>query len=127
MRGWSSTARGCVLRGMADSYSPQYLALQEKIDNVVEVIGASIPEVAPKLQARGLVLRAASSSAINSFAAGQNNAVIAQQLMHPVAMKIKFSPNTFYDLVDALNACSLIIPIGKTLEEHCSEFSYTHN
>ena len=104
---------------MADS--PQYLALEEKIDDVVDVIGASIPEVAPKLQARGLVTRAASSSAINSLAAGQDHAVIARQLMNPVELKVKLSPDTFYDLVDAFNACSLIIPIGKILEEHCSE------
>ena len=102
--------------------SPQYLALQDQIANVIEIIQLSIPEVAPKLQARGLVSPADTAAAINAVDAGRNNAVIAQKLMQPVQLKVKLSPDSFYDLVDALNCCSLVFRIGETLERHCGEF-----
>ena len=107
---------------MADLNSPQYLTLQEMIDNVTEIIENSIPVVAPKLQARRLVNQADAQGAINSVSAGGNNGVIAQKLMQPVQMRVKYVPDSFYDLVDALNASSLIVPIGEMLEERCSEF-----
>ena len=107
---------------MADLNSPQYLTLQEMIDNVIELIESNIPEVAPKLQARGLVKEADARAAINSVCAGGNNGVIAQKLVQPVQLRVKYVRNSFYDLVDALNASSLIVPIGEMLEECCSEF-----
>ena len=102
--------------------SPQYLSLQDQIANVIEIIQLSIPEVAPKLQARGLVSPADTAAAINSVATGGNNAVIAQKLMQPIQLKVKWSPDSFYDLVDALNCCSLVVPIGAILEKQCGEF-----
>ena len=107
---------------MADLNSPQYLTLQEMIDNVTEIIENSIPVVAPKLQARSLVNEADAQAAINSVDAGGNNGVIAQKLMQSVQLKVKYVPNSFYDLIDALNASSLIVPIGDMLKECCGEF-----
>ena len=108
---------------MADLNSPQYLTLQEMIDNVIEIIESSIPEVAPELQARRLVKEADAQAAINSVSAGGNSAtVIAQKLMKPAQLRVKYVPDSFYDLVDALNASSLIVSIGEILEKRCSEF-----
>ena len=101
--------------------SPQYLALQDQIAKLTEIIQLSIPEVAPKFQERGLVSPADTAAAINSVDAGRNNAVIAQKLMQPVQLKVKLSPDSFYDLVDALNCCSLVVRIGEILERHCGE------
>ena len=105
----------------ADLNSPQYLTLQEMIDDVIEIIQNSIPVVAPKLQAHDLVQEADRQEAINSVFAGRNNAVIAQKLMQPVQLRVKYVPNSFYNLVDALNASSLNVPIGEMLEKRCSE------
>ena len=107
---------------MAVPNSPQFLALQEMIGDVIEIVGNSIPEVAPKFQARGLVQEADARAAINSVAAGGDNAVIIQKLMQSVQLRVKYVPNSFYDLVDALNASLLIVDIGEMLEDRCSEF-----
>ena len=101
--------------------SPQCLAVQEKIADIIEAIKGNIPEVAPQFHARDLVQRADADAAINAVAAGRMVTVIAQQLMQPVQTKIEFAPSSFYDLVDALNACHLPVAIGKTLEDNCGE------
>ena len=101
--------------------SPQYLALQEKIADVIEIIQLSIPEVAPRLQARSLVPPADIAAAIDAVDSGGNKKVIAQRLMQPIETKVKFTPDIFYDLVDVLNACSLVVRIGEILEKHCGE------
>ena len=81
---------------MANFNSPQYLTLQEMIDNVhvIEIIESSIPVVAPKLQACGLVKETDAWAAMNSVAVGGNNGVMAQKLMQPVQLRVKYVPNS---------------------------------
>ena len=104
--------------------SPQCLALGETIADIIEAIKDYIPEVVPRLQARDIVQRAEADAAINAVAAGRlGTPVIAQQLMQPVQTKIELAPSSFYDLVDAFNACHLPVAIGKTLEDNCGELA----
>ena len=107
--------------------SPQYLALSDKIASLCDAVKPSIVNVAMKLAAHKLITLNDCDVVVNAVSAARDPDLIFMQLMKPVRSKIGFSPDSFYDLVDALNESPLVVPVGKDLEEHCGESSLNEN
>ena len=100
---------------------PQYLALVDQTDVICEAIQYSITPVAIQLARRELLARSDCGAAVRAVTTGHDARTLAKQMLEGVLRKVRFSPDHFYHLVDALNECEVPSSTGKMLEEHCGE------
>ena len=104
--------------------SPQYLTLMEKSAELHTIIACNPLIVARKFQAHGLVDINTVDNTTKGVDSGRDLALVVNQLMKNVRVKIQFEPNAFYSLVDALEECADQLPVGKVgllLKEHCGK------